>query len=121
MEKFGAEALLIHVVPSTQVLADYYHLQPERVLAQHQITAEAQQLLTNFRSKYLPSAKERVLIGNAAEVIVDYARDKDFDMIIMGTHGRRGLERFTLGSVAARVVKDATVPVLIINPFNAEK
>ena len=120
MEKFGAEAMLIHVVPSTQVLADYYHLHPERVLAQHQVTAEAQQLLTNFRSKHLSSCHERVLIGNAADVIVEYARDKDFDMIIMGTHGRRGLERFTLGSVAARVLKYSTVPVLIINPFNAE-
>ena len=77
------------MVPSTQVLADYYHLHPERVLAQHQVTAEAQQLLTKFRSKHLSSCHERVLIGNAADVIVEYARDKDFDMIIMGTHGRR--------------------------------
>jgi nucleotide-binding universal stress UspA family protein len=39
------------------------------------------------------------------------------DLIILGTHGRKGLERAIFGSVAERVVKGASVPVLTVNPY----
>jgi nucleotide-binding universal stress UspA family protein len=56
-----------------------------------------------------------VLEGTPSEEIGDYARDQDVDLIVMGTHGRGGLDRLLLGSVAERVVRTATVPVLTIN------
>lgn len=49
-----------------------------------------------------------------ATVIMDYARDHDIDLIVMGTHGRRGLEHFLLGSVAEEVVRMAGCPVMTI-------
>ncbi len=53
-----------------------------------------------------------------AQAIVDYASAHACDLIVMGTHGRRGLSRLTLGSVAERVVKTAPCPVLTINPYH---
>lgn len=53
-------------------------------------------------------------IGTASETIVTYAEEHDADHIVLGSHGRRGLERFLLGSVAERVVKRAPGSVTII-------
>jgi nucleotide-binding universal stress UspA family protein len=59
----------------------------------------------------------KVVMGNPAEEIVKYADDQGIDLIIMGTHGRKGLERTFMGSVADHVIKHAAVPVLTVNPL----
>jgi nucleotide-binding universal stress UspA family protein len=64
---------------------------------------------TNYETK--------VVIGNPAEEILRFANEQGIDLIIMGTHGRKGLERTLMGSVADHVIKNAAVPVLTINPF----
>ncbi len=51
----------------------------------------------------------------AREAIVDHARRGGFDLIIMGTHARKGVARLILGSVAESVIRDATCPVLTIH------
>ena len=56
-----------------------------------------------------------VLRGTPHRVILDYADDNDIDCIVMGTHGRRGLDRYLLGSVTERVVRMADVPVLTVH------
>ena len=50
-----------------------------------------------------------------AEVTLEYARDHDIDLIVMGTHGRRGLGHLFLGSVAEEVVRLADCPVLTVH------
>jgi len=57
-----------------------------------------------------------VRYGNDAREIVDHARDRDFDLIAMSTHGRSGLAQFVLGSVANKVINTATVPILLYRP-----
>jgi len=57
-----------------------------------------------------------VLLGDPAEQIVAYANDGHFDLIAMATHGRSGLSRLFAGSVASRVVEQASVPVLLVGP-----
>lgn len=52
--------------------------------------------------------------GVADEAIVDYVGDHDIDLVVMGTHGRRGLGRQLLGSVTERVVRTSPVPVLTV-------
>jgi len=52
--------------------------------------------------------------GGAYETILEYVDDQDVDVIVMGTHGRRGLDRALLGSVTERVVRTADVPVLTV-------
>jgi len=56
--------------------------------------------------------------GDAATTIVDTAKDKACDLIVMGTHGWGGLTRLLMGSVAEAVVRRAPCPVLTVKtPF----
>jgi nucleotide-binding universal stress UspA family protein len=58
---------------------------------------------------------ERVLeVGRPTQTIVEYAEDNDIDQIVMGSHGRSGVSRILLGSVAELVVRRATVPVTVV-------
>ncbi|MDS0475491.1 universal stress protein [Natrinema sp. 1APR25-10V2] len=54
--------------------------------------------------------------GTPYSTIVDYADSYDIDLVVMPTHGRRGLERLLLGSTTERVVRRSDVPVLTIRP-----
>jgi nucleotide-binding universal stress UspA family protein len=54
------------------------------------------------------------LEGDAAAEIVRYAADAGMDLIVMGTHGRTGLERLLMGSVAEKVMRDAPCSVLVV-------
>jgi len=59
---------------------------------------------------------ETVLLeGSPPLAIVEYATEEPCDLIVMGTHGRSGVNRLLLGSVAERVVRTASVPVLTIH------
>jgi nucleotide-binding universal stress UspA family protein len=58
----------------------------------------------------------QVLQGDPASTIADYAGEYGVDLVVMPTHGRRGLERFLLGSVTERVINATGVPVLAVTP-----
>ena len=64
-------------------------------------------------------ASTAVEIGAVSECIVDYAAANRVDLIAMCTHGRTGLARWTLGSVADRVLRGADVPILLVRAKNA--
>ena len=55
-----------------------------------------------------------VMIGDPTSKIVDYAQEIDADLIVMPSHGRKGVSRFLLGSVAEQVVRLSHCPVLIL-------
>ncbi|WP_435347633.1 universal stress protein [Haloarchaeobius sp. HRN-SO-5] len=55
-----------------------------------------------------------LLEGTPAKEIVRYAESNDCDLVVMGTHGRGGIDRLLLGSVAERVVRSSEVPVLTV-------
>jgi nucleotide-binding universal stress UspA family protein len=54
------------------------------------------------------------ITGPAAEPILRQAKKSRVDLIVMGTHGRRGLKRLVMGSDAEQIVRNATVPVLLV-------
>jgi nucleotide-binding universal stress UspA family protein len=62
-----------------------------------------------------------VRFGGAAEEILEFVRTADVDMLCMATHGRTGLSRLVLGSVAEQVLRDAEVPVLLMHPAREAK
>jgi nucleotide-binding universal stress UspA family protein len=61
-----------------------------------------------------------VASGNAAPEILNLAVEQHIDLIVMGTHGRKGITHLLLGSVAERVVRESPVPVLTIHPKFAQ-
>ena len=54
-----------------------------------------------------------IRVGNPSIEIVDYAKKNNIDLIVIASHGRTGLNRFLLGSVAEKVVRLAQCPVLV--------
>lgn len=79
-------------------------------------------LAEQFLAKITERAKEAgvraecvsILGDSPSDVIVDYARDKGCDMIIMGTRGRSNVGKFLLGSTAAAVIEGCEIPVLLV-------
>ena len=62
--------------------------------------------------------EHRMLMGDAASEIVRLATEEEVDMIVVGSHGRTGLGRMLMGSVAEVVVRRATCPVIAIKTNN---
>jgi nucleotide-binding universal stress UspA family protein len=86
-----------------------------RIEAEHRATAEnyLKQLVSRIKYDGVSLGSE-VLIGKAAESIADYAAKNEVDLIITATHGRSGVSRWVLGSVADRVLRSSCVPVLMV-------
>ncbi len=59
--------------------------------------------------------------GDVAEEILTYAQEADCGLVVMGTHGYKGLEKVMFGSIADKVVKNSCCPVLTINPYRVCK
>ena len=70
--------------------------------------------LLTFEEKERLSLTSYVGFGPPAAQIVEYAEKNDIDLIVMGTHGRSGLEKMWLGSVTEKVLRQAHCPVLVV-------
>lgn len=85
--------------------------------AQVKVVREAEEYLqgleNDLRAKGL-DVDTHVRYGNDAEEILDHAGQKDIDLIAMSTHGRNGIKRFLLGSVAEKVLRHAPKPVFLV-------
>lgn len=114
-EQFDAELHVLSVVPDLPVRAAAPfvapHLESERAAAKEGI-------LQVIDSEW---AKDKAVIcevrqGVPNEEIIRYADENAIDLIVMATHGRTGLGHVLIGSVAERVIRKATCPVLTVHP-----
>jgi nucleotide-binding universal stress UspA family protein len=71
-------------------------------------------LISDEDRRDLAAKPELVMLQPPAQAIVEYAARERIDLIVVGTHGRRGLAHMVLGSVAERVVRTAPCPVLTV-------
>ena len=114
----GASVLVVYTAPS---LSQYvgFHVPPNTIENfVGEIVTGAEESMQKFVEENFPGveATGKVIIGYAAEEILNQATEEKADMIIMGTHGRKGIDRILFGSVAEKVVKNATMPVLTVRP-----
>ena len=79
-----------------------------------ELRAEFSKVMAEHGVKGDPAVAEASAIGDVSEVVLKAAAEFDADLLVMGTHGRRGFQRLILGSVAERCVRQATLPVLLI-------
>ena len=112
----GASVVVCHVYqPPVYSFVDAVLITPPDVAAK--ISDKAQQLLdaaVHTRRQRCPEISGVLLNGAAWEEIGIFAREQNADLVIMGTHGRRGLPRAILGSVTERVLRTCKVPVLTV-------
>lgn len=76
--------------------------------------------LVDDLEQYAHRSTGQVVTGEPVKEIVKFAESINADLIIISTHGSKGLESILLGSVARRVVKHAHCPVLVMNPFRKQ-
>jgi nucleotide-binding universal stress UspA family protein len=110
-----AEMAFIHAVdPSIARAASKIEESADKLIAMAE--QEAKNLLSAFRERAgaSPAALEFLEIGKPATKIVEGAKSWPADLIVIGSHGRGGLERLLLGSVAESVVRHASCPVLVV-------
>jgi len=82
----------------------------------HEAERYVQDLVRRFEGRGA-KARGRVIVGSAADTILDVAHQEHSTIIAMTTHGRTGLSRWFMGSVAEKVVRASTVPVLLVRSF----
>ena len=120
----GATLHLVHVVelapPLTWPFAPAYLPGSvyDDVVAQEtqQATAYLDKMRERVAAGGVPVRTEQ-MVGYAAATLLDYERDAGIDLVVMCSHGRTGLARFALGSVAERLLHHGTAPVLLVRPF----
>lgn len=117
---FGATIHLVSVVPVVD---------PETMLAAGAVidwegqVDHAREYMSGVRKRVMAEGVEAewdVCQGDVAEEILRYCDQQDCDLIVMSTHGRSGLGRWVYGSIADRVLRHATVPVLLVRAADRE-
>jgi universal stress protein A len=118
-EKFGSTMHLLHVIPNMDYFTPYESfLSAENLVSiQRDIEREVEKDMEVVvkKLKDIPVAKT-IHAGVAFLEIVNYVRTENIDLVVMGTHGRGGLEHILIGSVAEKVVRKSPCPVLTIRP-----
>jgi nucleotide-binding universal stress UspA family protein len=114
----AARLVVLYVSPSMNRYASLYVPTTSIQALVEQILEGANRAMAEFMAAHFAAnnARGQVEYGYAPEKILETAAAVKADMIIMGTHGRRGVERIPFGSVAEKIVKTAKIPVLTIRP-----
>jgi len=125
--KFGSELVLFRTVPETAAISPAIPGMPGLPLETRGSTKqliedeeEAETYLKYEAEKI--QAEERVpvsygkTVGSAGRAIVEYCKKNDIELIAIATHGRSGLGRVLLGSVADYVIRHTDIPIMLIRP-----
>jgi nucleotide-binding universal stress UspA family protein len=119
-QKFNAEVHLLFVAGSFEKFKTFYIPHPSLESFGEEVMKGGQKKLAEFVEEFFadyPKLKTIVMQGDPAEEILSYIATEKVDLVIMGTHGRKGLDRILFGSVATQVVQNSPAPVLTINPY----
>lgn len=112
---YKAGLVLLYVVPD--VPAARWYVPPEAVSRMFDdLEKSAGQEMVKLQSEIsgVKAVETRIAHGTAYEEIIRTAREVKADMIVIGTHGRRGVDHLIFGSTAERVVRDAPCPVVTV-------
>lgn len=114
----GAQVVALYVAPS---LSQYvgFHVPPSSIESfVGEIVTGAEDTMDAFVKDNFKdlNVQGKVVTGYPAEEILSMAEAENCDMIVMGTHGRKGIDRILFGSVAEKVVKSSPSPVLTVRP-----
>lgn len=113
-----AEIVCIHVVPSGTIYADFgIPMNSMETFCTTMIT-EGEKTLADFAERHFSDVgfKGKVTCGDFSEEILNCAKQEQADLIVMGTHGRKGMDRLLFGSVAEKVLRQAPCPVVAVRP-----
>lgn len=134
-QRFEAQVILIRVIrPATPVIATGAQnvVSPAESEIAVQAALEADKRNTARAKRYLRGkiwairsrnikASYQVAIGNPAQSIIEFSKKEKINLIVMTTHGKSGLKRAVIGSIADVVIRESGKPVLVIRPQTSRK
>lgn len=121
---FGAELLVVHVIPPVPTLPSDPHFNFEVPAYQDALRESAERRLSeSVRSLVDQGIRTRTMVthGDPAREIVRIAHDEDANLIVIATHGLTGWQHIVFGSVAEKVVRTADRPVLTVRGHHREE
>ena len=123
---FAAELIVAHVIPTLPGPHSFPDPQAplkfDVPLFQQELAIKAEQMLKDLVSHHKVETRNLVTTGEAAPEILRIAQQEHVDLIVIASHGLTGWRRLVFGSVAEKVVRQATCPVLtIMAPPEAEQ
>ena len=109
---------VIYVAPSLDQHAFFDVPLPSAQSFVEDVAAEAEKKMEAFiRDNFsMENVRGKIARGYADEEILNFAGKEKMDLIVMGTHGRKGVDRILFGSVAEKVIKSSSIPVMSIRP-----
>ncbi len=118
-KRHGGSVSVMHVLPTVLAGPDVYPYLSEPVLASAEARDRAYQRLGDFVHRALSGGIGAEVIledGDVVDEVLQTTKKLESDLVVMGTHGRRGFQRLLLGSVTERVLRQSEAPVLSIPP-----
>jgi nucleotide-binding universal stress UspA family protein len=116
-ERFEADLKIISVVEPTIPVSDVAWVGVDTRANDDELVRQTETVLAEIIREQVPrgiDVEAKVLVGNAVENIIGYARDNNVDLLVICTHGRTGLSHVLLGSTSEAIVRRAPCPVLTL-------
>jgi nucleotide-binding universal stress UspA family protein len=117
VRKYGAKLYIVHVIYDVAKTSGWYvpHVSMDELFKDMEAAAkkELERCCVEELRGY-QDVERVVLRGEPSEEILRFAEDKKTDLVVLGTHGRKGFDRVLFGSTAAKVVRGAHCPVLTV-------
>ena len=121
--KYGAEIYLLYVARNLHVYISGRKQHRSDSTLIEKTLKELELMMGKFCDEHLldcPNFRRRVAVVDPGEESVRTVEKDNIDLVVIGTHGRRGLEQTLFGTVAKYVVMHSKAPVLIVNPYRVE-
>jgi nucleotide-binding universal stress UspA family protein len=118
--QFDAAIHLLFVARISSHLTGFYIPYPKISEFEKSVLEGSEKKLNEFKEQYFQEWSQtsaKVVLGDISEEILNYIDAAGIDLLVMGTHGRKGLDRVAFGSVADRMIKTAPIPVFVVNPY----
>lgn len=117
-KKYNSLLHMLHVIPNLNYFIPYgSFLAAENLVAvEKNIEMEVEKDFEKITRTIDMPVTKAIRTGVAFLEIVDYIDEQDIDLVVMGTHGRSGIEHILIGSVAEKIVRKSPCPVLTIRP-----
>lgn len=122
-EKFDSTLYLLHVIEDFSKWGGFYLPHISWDLYQKEAREVAEKNMDEVCGQQMqgcPKFEKRIRSGDPASEILKTMDSEDIDLVIMGTHGYRGVEHAIFGSVSEKVVKKSPVPVTVVNPYTSK-
>ncbi len=119
VKTFNAKLYVIHVIRSAEEFVGFEMGTAWYAALEKDLLDGAEKSMKRLVADELQDVENvetQIAVGDVVDEILDYVNKQDIDLIIIGTHGRKGLEKVMFGSVAEGIIKDAPCPVLTVNP-----